>query len=217
MLMPQKPYPALAVPCAASPEHPAALPLQRAMPRVLARRKTADSLPSEYPSSPPAKIAGRESVASILDRDAAITIQRWLLRVRQFPALNALPISEHERTEYLPEMIRSITAQLRAMRSLESIDCHSRAAVGHGQLRYLQGYTAPLIVQESRILQVCIFETIQRNLSTVDFCLVLPDIMLIADEVDCQLAQAIDSFLMAQQQGVTPASAGTAIEPTSAH
>src|SRR5579863_10452886 len=41
-----------------------------------------------------------------------------------------------------------------------------------------------LMVQESRILQVCIFETIQRNLSTVDFGLVLSDIMLIADEVD---------------------------------
>jgi hypothetical protein len=67
--------------------------------------------------------------------------------------------------------------------------------VAHGQVRYRQHYTAPLIVQESRILQVCIFETIQRNLGTVDFALVLPDIMLIADEVDSQLAQSIDSFL----------------------
>jgi hypothetical protein len=52
-----------------------------------------------------------------------------------------------------------------------------------------------MIVQESRILQVCIFETSQGNLAMVDFSLVLPDIMLIADEVDSQLTQSVASFL----------------------
>jgi len=71
-----------------------------------------------------------------------------------------------------------------------------------GELRCRQGYTAPLIVQESRILQVCIFETIQRNLAHVDFSTVLPDIMIIADEVDSQLTQSIDSYVKANQAGV---------------
>jgi hypothetical protein len=34
----------------------------------------------------------------------------------------------------------------------------------------------------------------------VDFSTVLPDIMIIADEVDCQLKQAIDSFLTIQRE-----------------
>jgi hypothetical protein len=41
----------------------------------------------------------------------------------------------------------------------------------------------------------------------VDFGLVLPDIMLIADEVDSQLAQSIDSFLMMQRGGALGAPA----------
>jgi hypothetical protein len=96
---------------------------------------------------------------------------------------------------------------LRKNRIIEAIATASSAAVAHGQLRFRQGYTAPLMVQESRILQVCIFETIQRNLSTVDFGLVLPDIMLIADEVDSQLAQSIDSFLVMQKGSAAGASA----------
>jgi len=64
--------------------------------------------------------------------------------------------------------------------------------------------------QESRILQVCIFETIQRNLGTVDFTGVLPDIMIIADEVDSQLKQTIDSFLRTQGE-VSPASLPTTV------
>lgn len=147
------------------------------------------------PFPPPAK----ESVASILDRDVAITIKRWLSRVEQIAELAAIPLAAKERTEYLPAMIGNITARLRAARSIEVTDCASPTAMAHGQLRYRQGYTAPLIVQESRILQVCIFETIERNLSTVDFTAVLPDIMIIADEVDCQLKLAIESFLTIQR------------------
>ncbi len=147
-------------------------------------------------SPPPAK----ESVASILEHDAAITIERWLSRVEQATELAAIPLSPKERTEYLPAMIGGIATRLRADRATGVTDNASPTAVAHGQLRSYQGYTAPLIVQESRILQVCIFETIQRNLSTVAFTTVLPDIMIIADEVDSQLKQAIDSFLTADRE-----------------
>jgi len=137
----------------------------------------------------------KESIASILERDASLTMQKWLSRVSDVGELNSLPLTADERTDHLPDMIRNIASRLRKTRVLEAIANPSPAAVAHGELRYRQGYTAPQIVQESRILQVCIFETIQRNLATVDFGLVLPDIMLIADEVDSQLAQSIDSFL----------------------
>jgi CheY-like chemotaxis protein len=146
-------------------------------------------------SALPSPRTAKEGVASILDRDAAILMASWLERVEEIAELVALPVSTEERVRYLPEMIRSITARLRGNRGLEVADCATPAAVAHGQCRYRQGYTAPMIVQESRLLQVSIFETIQRNLSTVDFASVLPDIMIIADEVDCQLRQTISSFL----------------------
>ncbi len=144
----------------------------------------------------------KEAVASILDRDVAILIQRWLERVGQIEELAAIPLASNQRTAYLPEMIRDITQRLRVIRAIEAIDTPSPAAVAHGQSRYRQGYTAPLIVQESRLLQVSIFETIQNNLATVDFTAVLPDIMIIADEVDSQLKQTIQSFLnMRREKG----------------
>jgi CheY-like chemotaxis protein len=145
------------------------------------------------------KRPAKENVASILDRDAAVTIQSWLSRVEQIRELSSLPLPAKERTEYLPEVIRNITTRLRAVRDVEVIDRASPAAVAHGQRRYHQGYTAPMIVQESRILQVCVFETIQRNLATVDFTSVLKDVMIIADEADSQLKQSIGSFLTMQR------------------
>jgi DNA-binding response OmpR family regulator len=140
----------------------------------------------------------KESVASILERDAEITIQRWLARVRKTEELNFHSLADADRTGHLPELMKDIAGRLRETRIVEAIARPSPAALEHGRLRYRQGYDAPMMVQESRILQVCLFETIQRNIGTVDFSSVLPDIMLIADEVDSQLTQSVRSFLELQ-------------------
>jgi hypothetical protein len=52
-----------------------------------------------------------------------------------------------------------------------------------------------MVIEESRILQVSIFNTLQKNLSSVDFSLLLTDVMTIADECDSQLKQTITSFM----------------------
>jgi len=44
-----------------------------------------------------------------------------------------------------------------------------------------------MLVHESPILQVTLFGTLQSNLGYLDFSLLLPDVMTIADEVDAQL------------------------------
>ncbi len=63
-----------------------------------------------------------------------------------------------------------------------------------------------MIVEESRILQVSIFQTLQNSLTTVDFSLLLIDVMTIADEVDSQLKQTIVSFTE-QVEGIPAATA----------
>ena len=52
-----------------------------------------------------------------------------------------------------------------------------------------------MLVYDSRILQVTLFDMLQNNLSALDFSLLLPDVMTIADEVDSQLTQAMDSYM----------------------
>jgi hypothetical protein len=52
-----------------------------------------------------------------------------------------------------------------------------------------------MVVDESRILQVCIFSTLYRNTKRVDFDKLLPDVVIIADEVDAQLKQQVLCFL----------------------
>jgi hypothetical protein len=133
-----------------------------------------------------------ESVASILERDGEITIQNWLEMVEHSAELTCIPLSRHERTGHLPELLRDLIRRLRLDRALATPI--STAARDHGEIRRQQGYTAPMVVEESRFLQVSIFGTLHRNLGRVDFNSVLSDVVTIADECDSQLKQAILSY-----------------------
>jgi hypothetical protein len=54
-----------------------------------------------------------------------------------------------------------------------------------------------MMVEESRVLQVSIFNTLQNNLASIDFSVLLLGVMTIADEVDSQLSQAMRSYIAA--------------------
>jgi DNA-binding response OmpR family regulator len=135
-----------------------------------------------------------ERVATILERDSDGTIARWLGRVKREPELTAVPLDDNQRTGHLPKLLQELVQRLRVPRNLGT-KAVSKAATLHGRIRVSQGYSVSMLVEESRVLQVSIFETLQNNLSTVDFSLLLLDVMTIADEVDSQLKQTINSFM----------------------
>src|SRR5450755_1103099 len=134
-----------------------------------------------------------ESVATILERESETTIQNWLDIVDQDAELTCIPMSRTERTGHLPKLLLDLIVRLRLDSGLPAPI--SIAARAHGEMRRLQGYTAAMLVEESRILQVSIFSTLQRNLTGVDFSKLLHDVVTIADEVDSQLKQAIYCYV----------------------
>jgi DNA-binding response OmpR family regulator len=145
----------------------------------------------------PAKRLDKERVGVILQRRVSSIVEDWLARAKQSSDLNCLPLSDEERTGHLPKLVEDLALRLsRSSATAKGSDAiFSVAAVAHGKLRYQQGYTPAMLVHESRILQVTIFATLQSNLNYLDFSLLLPDVMTIADEVDAQLTQSMDSYM----------------------
>ena len=145
----------------------------------------------------PAAPLGKERVGVILQRCLPSIVEGWLLRAKQSNELSCLPLSDDERTGHLPKLVEDLALRLSkpSATTKDSDAVFSAAAIAHGELRYLQGYTPAMLVHESRILQVTIFATLQSNLNHLDFSLLLPDVMTIADEVDSQLTQSMDSYM----------------------
>jgi ActR/RegA family two-component response regulator len=134
-----------------------------------------------------------ELVAAILERDASVTVIDWLDRVERDGELTRVPLGREERTGHLPKLIQELAHRLRVPRSLGA-KAVSESAGQHGMVRHSQGYSIPMIVEESRILRVCIFQTLHNSMSTEDFRLLLLNAKTITDECDSQLRRTLASF-----------------------
>jgi len=145
------------------------------------------------------------SVASILERHLGTTVQDWMALVERNEELNCIPLSFEQRSGHLPGLLADLINRLRLPPTAKA--GFSLAACQLGSLRREQGYSAAMMVEESRILQVSIFNTLQNNLSSVGFSHVLLDVMTIADEVDSQLKQAMASYIGPQRGSALPAAA----------
>jgi hypothetical protein len=116
--------------------------------------------------------------------------------VEQNKELTAVPLNDQDRTGHLPKLLQDVIARLR-------LPDHSKASVSlaaglHGELRSKQGYTVPMLVDESRILQVSIFGTLKKNMGSIDTGELLTDVMTVADEADSQLKQTTIRYMEAE-------------------
>lgn len=168
--------------------------------------KLADLLDKKMSARQPVARVEKQRVAAILQRCMTTVVEDWLARAKLSKELNHLALSDDQRTGHLPKLVEDLIVRL-GKSSAPARDndkdneaTFSSAAVAHGTLRYFQGYTPAMLVHESRILQVTLFGTLQNNLSFLDFSLLLPDVMTIADEVDAQLTQTVDSYMNTMRQ-----------------
>jgi hypothetical protein len=122
--------------------------------------------------SQPASI---ESVAAILTRCKTSLIGDWLARAKKTRALNHLDLSDKERTGHLPKLVDDLVARLSTAKvpGKDSDAVTSPAAIEHGKLRKTQGYSAAMLIHESRILRVATFGTLHKKSQRSGFQLAL--------------------------------------------
>jgi DNA-binding response OmpR family regulator len=146
-----------------------------------------------------------ETVAAILERSAENTIGDWYKRIETDKKVMSISMSYEQRCGHLPQLFRDLVSRLLSSKPIGSKELISDTAAEHGLNRCRQGYTAAMMVEESRMLQVSIFDTLQRNLASIDFSVLLIGVMTIADEIDSQLSQAMDSYIAESVADALPA------------
>jgi hypothetical protein len=135
----------------------------------------------------------KNSVASILENNVDTIVRCWFGLVERNEELTCVYLSFHDRTCHLPQLFGDIVTRLQLRRVTTSL--FSVAAWEHGIRRRRQGYTAAMMVDESRIVEVSIFTTLYNNLESLDARRTLLDVITIADECDSQLKQAMLSHM----------------------
>ena len=133
------------------------------------------------------------SVADILQRELEPTIKDWLRRVNLVPELTDTKLSDVDRTAHLPKLYADLICRLRLAKDVKPPV--SMAAAKHGKVRREQGYSASMLIEESRVFQVATFNTLHLHQSELDQNQFISDVMVIADEVDAQLKETVRSLM----------------------
>jgi CheY-like chemotaxis protein len=110
-----------------------------------------------------------ESVAAILERMTDATIQEWYRLIQTAELVMSIPMTRELRCAHLLQVFPDIVSRLGSSKPIGCKDFISTTAATHGWSRRSLGYSAPMLVEELRMLQVSIFQTLQNNLAKYRF------------------------------------------------
>jgi len=106
-------------------------------------------------------------VADVLEREMDFVIHDWMEMVEKQDDVMHIPLNFDERTGHLPQLLRDVITRLRLDVCTKA---HISIAAGqHGNLRRKQGYTVAMMIEESRLTEVCIFTTLNKSSTELDF------------------------------------------------
>lgn len=131
--------------------------------------------------------------AEVIRENENEIIDVWMNEVDSDPDFMAIPMSRKERLDHLPGLLKEL------VRRLESDDTgadpeSARRAAAHGRKRRDQGYSATLVVQESRLFYRAVANRLQQNLLELDISTVIPDLIRISEVLNEMLQESIREF-----------------------
>lgn len=146
----------------------------------------------QEPRPAPALIPRR--LVSVFHENIDSIVEYTLEGMKDTPELAEFPLTDAERISDLRPMLHAM------VRALESAPAHDRRdllrpASEHGRNRRNQGYTAPMIVEDTRCIHNAIGKTVEENLLGIDISELFPDWNLVHALLQGQLKASITAFL----------------------
>ena len=121
-------------------------------------------------------------------------VERSLKAMKAHPRLGAIPLSDTERTDHIPELLTEIVRQLRSPHPDDPTCEVSRAGAVHGEVRRAQGYTQEMLVDDTRILDSAIYACVQDHLLHIELSNLIPDLSRLNDGLEAHLQAALTAF-----------------------
>jgi ActR/RegA family two-component response regulator len=141
---------------------------------------------------------GGKHASTLIRENAEKIIERWAEETERDPELKHLRLSRNSRIDHLPGLLRQLANRLDKSPDVNDKQ-EMESARAHGKTRRQQGFSIPLIVAESRILYSVIANTVQSHLAEMDISSIIPDLILISENLNAMLAESLRSFLAGEK------------------
>ena len=138
-------------------------------------------------------------VSEVLRENKKQVVEAWLKLVTAEKDLAAIKLSKSDRIDHIPLILDSISQH--GEEQFDGLDqVGMKNAAQHGALRFDQGYAIPQIVQEARLLQRVISNTLQSHLLVIDISMLIPDMVAIGECLASQLEESIRAYQLKERR-----------------
>jgi DNA-binding response OmpR family regulator len=138
-------------------------------------------------------------VSEVLLKNKKQVIDDWYRLVMADKNLAALKVSRADRIDHVPMILESMAKRIE-FHPEEPDPEAMKAAAQHGGTRFDQGYSIPQIVQEERLLQRVISNTLQAHLLVIDISTLIPDMVAIGEALASQLEESIRAYQLKERR-----------------
>jgi ActR/RegA family two-component response regulator len=137
-------------------------------------------------------VPSKRAATVILERSQEI-IARWLTESSEDLRFSSILISKEARIDRFPFLLNDLANLLETGKKQIPRDSLSSAAA-HGTDRAGQGYSIPLLVSETRVLNRVIAAVLQENLSSLNLSTIIPEALKIGEYLQALLEESIRAF-----------------------
>jgi ActR/RegA family two-component response regulator len=135
-----------------------------------------------------------QRLADFLRENADEIAGRALLAMKSDPRLSAVPLADEQRLHHVPGLLNGIIQQLEA-RAPGELDATIQAGgARHGAVRRQQSYSEEMLVDDVRLLDASIYDTIQDGLLRLELSSLIPGLKQSNLTMAAYLKGAIQGF-----------------------
>ena len=127
-----------------------------------------------------------------------VIVEKWAAETERDPELQKLHLSREARIDQLPDVLEQLASRLDRNADFDDTG-EMESAWHHGNTRRRQSYTIPLIVAETGILYRTISGCIQEHLAEMDISSIIPDLILVSENLNAMLVESLRSFLSGEK------------------
>jgi len=132
-------------------------------------------------------------IASLLRENVEEITSKVLESMKADPQLDQLRLSDNQRVDHVPKMIGAMADSLESNHGKIS-ENSLHAAADHGKLRRKQGYSIPMMVEDTHAVDGAIHEIVQNNLLFLDLSHLISDLRAVNGILEMQLKESLKAY-----------------------
>lgn len=139
----------------------------------------------------------------IVEHKAEI-INDWYAQAETIPEIAAVKLSRQERLNNIEDVLEELVREGKHTDEAVVSNPALTSSAMHGLLRREQGYSIPMLLEESRVLHAVISDLIRRHLLEADISYLVPDMITIGDRLHRLGEESVRAYL---RQDIKPEAA----------